>query len=84
MESTTTDVDLEALLAPLPGEAPAGRWTRYEGTYDAVEEARRADDPNAPRDIWTHELKAADWDEVERLCVDALTTKTKDFQIAAW
>ena len=37
-------LDIEALLAPIPGENPAGKDVRYDGTHDAIKEARRADD----------------------------------------
>ena len=50
-------LDLETLLAPIPGENPAGTDVRYEGIYDAIREARRADDPDAPQGEWVHERK---------------------------
>ncbi len=86
MTATSQDshLDIDALLAPIPADQPQGAWLRYEGTYDAIEESRRDDDPSAPRDIWIRPLKVADWAEVERLCTEALATRSKDFQIAAW
>jgi type VI secretion system protein ImpA len=77
-------VDVEPLLDPISPENPAGESLRYEGTYDAVKEARHADDPSLPQGIYERELDTADWDEVEHLCVEALETKTKDLQLAAW
>jgi type VI secretion system protein ImpA len=77
-------LDVEGLLAPIPGDNPAGESLRYEGTYDAIQEARREDDPSLPQGVWKTELKQADWREVELLCTEALTAKTKDAQIAAW
>ncbi len=75
---------LQSLLAPIPGDRPAGESLRYEGTYDAVREARRSESPHLPQDIWQRERKTADWDRVEELCVEALSHRSKDLQIAAW
>ena len=33
---------------------------------------------------WEHDLKAADWDEVTRIAIDAIENKTKDLQLAIW
>jgi len=76
--------ELEALLAPVPGDDPAGVPLRYEGTYDRVREARRADDPSLPQGVWTHELKRADWNAAASLCREALETRSKDLQLGAW
>jgi type VI secretion system protein ImpA len=77
-------LDVDSLLRPVTVEQPAGSDLRYEGTYDAIREARRADDPTLPQGVWVTDLKRANWREVTRLCADALTTKSKDLQIAAW
>jgi type VI secretion system protein ImpA len=80
---SSQNLDLEALLAPIPGENPAGRSLRYEGTYDAIQEARRADD-DLPQGPWQRARKVADWAGVIQLASEALSTKSKDLQIAAW
>jgi len=77
-------VDLEKLMAPVSTDSPSGESLRYAGTYDAIEEARRSDDPSLPQGAWQRELKQADWNHVMILCLDALETRTKDLQIAAW
>ncbi len=77
------NIDIEAILAPLPGDNPAGEYLRYSPVYDEIQEARRADDLLARGD-WQHEIKTSDWDRVLTLSVQALTEKTKDLQIAAW
>ncbi|HSS77214.1 MAG TPA: type VI secretion system ImpA family N-terminal domain-containing protein, partial [Thermoanaerobaculia bacterium] len=77
-------VDLETLLTPISADAPAGEPLRYSGLYDAVEAARREDDPELPQGVWQTALKRADWREVERLCLEALETRGKDLQVAAW
>jgi type VI secretion system protein ImpA len=77
-------LDVERLLKPISSMDPTGTFLLYEGTYDRIREARRADSPELPRDIWDHDLKVADWERVASLCVEALETRTKDVQIAAW
>lgn len=77
-------VAVEALLDPISPENPSGKFLRYEGTYDKVKEARHADNPALPQGIYERELDTSDWAAVERLCVEALETKTKDLQLAAW
>jgi type VI secretion system protein ImpA len=76
-------VDFEALLTPIAGENPAGKDVRYDGTYDAIQEARRADAPLAQGD-WVHEIKTADWPAVIEIATEALATKSKDVQVASW
>ena len=76
-------MDIDAVLSPLPGDSPSGENFRYTSVYDEIQEARRADD-TLDRGDWHHEVKSADWNKAFSLCLDALTTKTKDLQIAAW
>ncbi|HEV3470592.1 MAG TPA: type VI secretion system protein TssA [Pyrinomonadaceae bacterium] len=76
--------DLEPLLRPVSNERPAGESLRYEGTYDRIRDARREDDPRLSRGIYETELKRADWAAVEAACLEALETRTKDLQVAAW
>jgi type VI secretion system protein ImpA len=76
-------VDLTALLAPIPGDNPAGENLQYAGIYDEIREARRADDTLTKGD-WEHEPKVAEWPRVVDLSTSALASKTKDLQIASW
>ncbi|HYD51214.1 MAG TPA: type VI secretion system ImpA family N-terminal domain-containing protein, partial [Gemmatimonadaceae bacterium] len=75
--------ELESLLAPLATPHPGGVELRYDPLYDRIKEARREDDGLAQGD-WQTERKTADWPAVVRLATDALATKSKDLQIAAW
>jgi type VI secretion system ImpA family protein len=84
LETETFTIDPEKLLSPISGERPAGENLRYEGTYDLIQEARREDDPDLPQGVWKRELKKADWPAVADACLEALETRTKDLQIAAW
>ncbi len=81
--STPEAVSTEALLAPIEGENPSGENVQYVGIYDEIREARRAEDTLEQGD-WKHEPKMADWNTVESLTVDALSTRTKDLQVCAW
>jgi type VI secretion system protein ImpA len=71
------------LLNPIPGDNPAGADLRYDPLYDKIKEARREDD-DAPQGEWARARKTADWPQVIKLAGDALATKTKDLQLAAW
>src|SRR6266581_8421541 len=71
------------LLNPIPGDNPSGTNLRYAPVYDKIKEARREDD-DAPQGEWAHERKVADWKQVVKLAGEALATKSKDLQLAAW
>ncbi|HEY0007058.1 MAG TPA: type VI secretion system protein TssA [Pyrinomonadaceae bacterium] len=76
-------VNVETLLAPIPGENPAGENLQYSGLHDEIREARRAEDTLAQGD-WKREPKTADWHKVFELSKTALEIRTKDLQICAW
>jgi type VI secretion system protein ImpA len=76
--------DLDAFLEPIPGMNPAGESLRYQGTYDRISEARREDDPTLSQGIYKSSLKRADWANAANICIEALTARTKDLQIAGW
>jgi type VI secretion system protein ImpA len=71
------------LLNPISAEKPAGENLRYAPVFDKIKEARREDD-DAPQGDWTRERKVADWPLAVKLISEALATKTKDLQLAAW
>jgi type VI secretion system ImpA family protein len=75
---------LAALLAPIAGDDPCGESLRYDPLMDKLQELRRQDDPSLPQGVWTHELKRSDFAAVAALCSEALTTRSKDLQVAAW
>ncbi len=75
-------LDIETILLPFPGENPAGADLKHSGPYDLIREARRSEVSIEPEGV--REIKAADWNQVYRLAVEALSGKTKDLQIAAW
>jgi len=77
-------LDLDTLLAPIPGENPSGEDVRYT-RYDEIKEARRQDD-NLPKGAWEEKgpVKTADWKKVVTIASQALSTETKDLQVAVW
>ena len=84
VESHAPVIDLEMLLQPISEENPSGESLQYSGLYDEIREARRADDAFTPQGEWQYQLKTADYRKVIDLAVPALTSQTKDLQIAAW
>lgn len=75
---------VESLLVDIQKDTPSGENLKHHSIYKSIKDARSADDPTLPMGQWEHDLKAADWEEVTRLAVDALTNKSKDLQIAIW
>ncbi|MGD0908266.1 MAG: type VI secretion system protein TssA [Candidatus Acidiferrales bacterium] len=73
----------ENILNPIPGENPSGRNLRWEDVYEKVKEARREEE-DLPSGDWSRAVKSADPAAVILLTTDALSTKTKDLQLAAW
>lgn len=76
-------IEFEALLAPIAGENPSGESLRYEGTYDTIQEQIREEEALEQGD-WQRETKTADWRAAVTTASVALTTKSKDLQLAAW
>jgi len=71
------------LLIPIEGPNPSGVNLRYNPVYDKIKEARREED-QPPPGMTERDRKTADNTLVIKLTTDALTTKTKDLQLAAW
>ena len=77
-------IDVNELLAPIPGSDPAGSDASFSDQFDRIREARRADDPNLTQGDWQTELKVADWREAQKLSEDILQRTSKDLQAAVW
>lgn len=77
-------IDVNELLAPIPGSDPAGSDASFSDQFDRIREARRADDPLLAQGEWKTELKVADWREAQSLSEDILLRTSKDLQAAAW
>ncbi|HEY6447479.1 MAG TPA: type VI secretion system protein TssA [Acidobacteriaceae bacterium] len=70
------------LLNPIPGDNPSGVSLRYERVYDQIKEARTEGEESILGTLSTP--KKADHNLVIKLAGDALATKSKDLQLAAW
>lgn len=77
-------VDVESYLAALPDGDGAGTSLRGDALYARIREARHEDDASLPMGEWERPLAKADWKAVAALSGDALRTRSKDFQLAAW
>src|SRR5580704_4225411 len=73
----------EGLLNPIPGDNPSGKNLRYDPLYDKIREARREEEA-LPQGDWSYGIKKADYPLVIKLATEALSTKSKDLQIAVW
>lgn len=78
--ATPTLLDIEALLAPIPGDNPAGAWLRYAGDYDEINNLR----PKADRDAFEAGGQAGQWPQIEKLAIRKLREKSKDLSVASW
>jgi type VI secretion system protein ImpA len=72
------------LLNPVPGENPSGVSLRYERIYDQIKEAITQENEDIPSGDWEHQVKRADYALVIKLAGEALATRSKDLQLAAW
>lgn len=75
---------LEELLAPISDVAPSGEDLSFSADFDAVSEARRADDPTLEQGEWVTDLKSADWPGVALRCTKLLRDRSKDLRLASW
>jgi type VI secretion system protein ImpA len=74
---------VEELLQPISAEKPAGDDQSSEPEWQALKEARRADD-KFNRGSWDRPLKESDWRAVRQFSVELLSQKTKDLRLAVF
>ncbi|WP_055325056.1 type VI secretion system protein TssA [Ralstonia solanacearum] len=77
-------LQLDQLLAPLSGPTPCGEDMLFSSEFDAIQDARRFDDPSLDQGEWVTEIKEADWRAVVAESTALLQTRTKDLRLAAW
>jgi len=78
-------LEFDALLAPIPGDNPAGSGMPF-AAREKLEEARKEvnpDDYDAGDPTRPAEAKSADWAAIERLTKQALAEQCKDLLVAA-
>ncbi len=66
-------IDIEALLAPIAGENPAGVDLRWERIFDEIKAARRGGEEKEP-----------EFAKIIELATTALANRSKDLQLAAY
>ncbi|WP_256353928.1 type VI secretion system protein TssA [Variovorax sp. dw_308] len=79
-----TMLDLDALLAPIPGPSPCGPDMLFSPQFDAIQAARLQDDPSLEQGDWVIDLKEADWPFVIAESQKLLTDSTKDLRLGVW
>ncbi len=77
-------LEQEDLLAPIHADAPCGEDFSFSNEFDAIQNARRADDPSLDQGEWVTDLKSADWPGALASCETLLRDRTKDLRLAAW
>lgn len=77
-------IDLAPLIAPLGGASPCGDDLLFSNDFDAIQHARKFDDPSLDQGEWVTEIKEADWGFVIDRSSELLRTQTKDLRLAAW
>jgi type VI secretion system protein ImpA len=84
LDRAPANAGFDALLTPLDHGDGVGTSLRNDPVYQQIRDARRQDDPTLPMREWERPLTKADWRTVATLTSDALRTRSKDFQLAAW
>lgn len=78
-------MDFEHLIQALKSPSgPCGEDLIFSAEFDAIQEARRFDDPSLSQGEWVTAVKEADWENVIRICERLLTNKSKDLRVIAW
>ncbi len=77
---TPETVDVAAILAPIPGDNPAGESLLYSDVYDKVQLNRRIEHSQ----VDGGDGRGPDFRMVAKLTSEALKTRSKDLQMAVW
>lgn len=77
-------LELEDLLAPISDVSPCGEDMSFSAEFDAILDARRADDPSLAQGEWVSDLKYADWSSASKDCSALLRNRSKDLRLAVW
>jgi len=78
--ATPETVDVAALMAPIPGDDPAGESLLFSDVYDKIQQVRRTERGQFDES----DGRAPDFRAVVKLASEALATRSKDLQIAVW
>jgi type VI secretion system protein ImpA len=75
---------ITTLLEPISETSPCGDDMLFSADFDAIQHARRFDDPSLDQGEWVTEIKEADWPFVVERSTSLLQTQTKDLRLAVW
>lgn len=76
--------DLTALFAPINETSPCGDDLLFSPDFDAIQNARRFEDPSLDQGEWVTDIKEADWSFVAERSTALLLNQTKDLRLAVW
>jgi type VI secretion system protein ImpA len=80
--ATAAVIDIEALLAPIEGDNPAGNDLSPTGLFGELNELRRSDDAENLGDWAPKDIKTANWSKLIKVATEALTRQSKDLRVA--
>lgn len=72
------------LITAISGDFPCGEDMSFSNEFDAIQEARREDDPSLDQGEWITSIKEADWKLSAEICRELLLHKTKDLRLGSW
>jgi type VI secretion system protein ImpA len=75
---------ITTLLEPISETSPCGDDMLFSADFDAIQHARRFDDPSLDQGEWVTEIKEADWPFVVERSTSLLQTQSKDLRLAVW
>ncbi|WP_144137514.1 type VI secretion system protein TssA [Paraburkholderia sp. BCC1884] len=76
--------NLNTLLEPVSDTSPCGDDLLFSADFDAIQHARRFEDPSLDQGEWVTEIKEADWPFVVARSSSLLQMQTKDLRLAVW
>ncbi|CAM2197207.1 type VI secretion system protein ImpA [Paraburkholderia kururiensis] len=77
-------IDLKLLIEPVSESSPCGEDLLFSADFDAIQHARRFDDPSLDQGEWVTDIKEADWSFVVERASALLGSQTKDLRLAVW
>lgn len=75
---------LSVLSEPISEASPCGEDLLFSADFDAIQNARRFEDPSLDQGEWVTEIKEADWSFVIDRSSALLREQTKDLRLAVW
>ncbi|KGS03823.1 type VI secretion system protein TssA [Burkholderia sp. ABCPW 111] len=77
-------INLTELLTPISEASPCGDDLLFSAEFDAIQHARKFDDPSLDQGEWITDIKEADWGFVVEQSSALLRERTKDLRLAVW